>query len=259
MPQNPLSPFYLLRECRRLLKNLYRSYKDYLLFFGGLLLALGIVAMLVRGFWELLEGLRDQKLGSFDNRITAEVLSWRSPGTDWFFAHITHLGGRFAYILLAVLMFVYLYFRKGNLVFSLQAILVLIVAAGISFWLKDLIDRPRPEAAHHLNIGTQSFPSGHAMSSIAYYGFLIYLCWRIYKNTLKKILLSLLLLFLIISIGLSRVYLQVHYPSDVLSGFAAGGACLLLFITAFAIMRFNQRRKREDLQPDKATAAEPEV
>ena len=254
MSQNTFSPRYLVRESHRFLNHFYRTYKDYIIFFAGIALGIIIVALLGKGFYELLDELRDKQLGSFDDSITLRVLSWGSPALSWYFSTITHLGDRFAYIVLSVILGLYLYIRKGNLIFTLQAMAVLVVAGALSFWLKDLIGRPRPEAAHALGISNKSFPSGHAMSSIAFYGFLIHLSWRIYKSQLKKVLFTLILVLLIVSIGLSRIYLQVHYPSDVLAGYAAGGICLVFFILVFSFMRFRQRWKGEDRQPDTATA-----
>lgn len=256
MAQNTLSTNNFLKDAHRFLDHFYRSYKDYILFFGGLLLGLGVVAVLGKVFYELLQSLQAEKLGSFDDSITATALSWSSPALDGYLGIITHLGDRYAYIVLTVLLFVYFYIRKRNLIFAIEAVVVLIIAGVASFWLKDLIGRPRPEGAHLLGVKNMSFPSGHAMSSIAFYGFLIHLTWRIYKNNLKKVILTLLLLIIILSIGLSRIYLQVHYPSDVLAGYAAGGICLIFFILVFSSMRFRQRRKGEDTQPEKATVEE---
>jgi membrane-associated phospholipid phosphatase len=256
MPRKPFSPRYLAREANRFLYHFYRSYKDYLLFFAGIFIGVLVVALLGRGFYELLNDLRADRLGAFDDKITLWVLSWQTPALDSYMASITHFGDRYAYIMLSVILGLYLYIRKGNLIFTLQAMAVLIVAGALSFWLKDLIGRPRPEAAHQLGIHSLSFPSGHSMSSIAFYGFLIHLTWRIYKSRLKKIVFTIILVLLILSIGISRIYLQVHYPSDVLSGFAAGGICLIIFILLFSFLRFRQRWKGEDRQPDTATAEE---
>lgn len=75
-----------------------------------------------------------------------------------------------------------------------------------------------------------SFPSGHSFVSITFYGFLIYLVYNSnYKSETKFILISLLLV-LILMIGISRIYLGVHYPSDVIGGFVGGLAYLLIFI-----------------------------
>ncbi len=256
MPQKTFSPRYIIQEIERLLQHLFRSYKDYVLFFGGLLLGLLFVGLLGKGFYELLDALNEKKLGNFDDAITGWVLRWESPLLTRYFNAITDLGDRVAFAVLSVILFAYFYFRKGNLIFAVQALVVLLIAGALNFWLKDLIARPRPEAAHEFGISTLSFPSGHAMSSIAFYGFLIHLTWRIYKSQLKKVAITTILVLFIISIGLSRVYLQVHYPSDVLAGFAAGGICLIIFILIFSYMRFRQRKKGEDLQPDSATAEE---
>ena len=236
-------------------QHLFRRYKDYILFVAALVGGVVLVGLLGKVFFELLDSLRNKQLGEFDDNITLYVRSFKSSFTEWFYPTITHLGDRFAYLILVVILFVYLYIRKGNFVFSLQAILVLSIAGALSFWLKDLIGRPRPEAVHELGIRTYSFPSGHSMSSIAFYGFLVYLTWRIYESKVKKIVISAILVLLIISIGLSRIYLQVHYPSDVLAGFAAGAACLLIFIMIFAALRFWHRKKGEDTQPDTAKSA----
>lgn len=75
-----------------------------------------------------------------------------------------------------------------------------------------------------------SFPSGHSASSLAFYGFLIYLIQIKLTNKTLKTSLTLLLSLLILLIGFSRVYLQVHYPSDVIGAFSYAGSYLILFI-----------------------------
>ncbi|EMR01711.1 phosphatase PAP2 family protein [Cesiribacter andamanensis] len=253
MKHNQSETEQLSEEVQRVETSVKRGYKDYLAFFAGLAFGLVVMILLGRIFYELLDSLRAEQLGRFDDRITAWVLGWQSPAMDWYMGTITHLGSHWAFIVLSVVLFVYFYLRKHNLLFALQTLIVLLVAGGLSFWLKDLIDRPRPEAVHHLAIRTQSFPSGHSMSSIAFYGFLIHITWRIYNSQLRKILYTMLLVLIILSVGISRIYLQVHYPSDVLSGFAAGGICMVIFIMIFSYLRFRQYQKGVDRQPEKAT------
>ena len=74
-----------------------------------------------------------------------------------------------------------------------------------------------------------SFPSGHSMISAAFYGFLIYLIYKKVKNKKLKITLIIVLSILIVSIGISRIYLGVHYTSDVLGGFLLSISYLILY------------------------------
>ena len=95
---------------------------------------------------------------------------------------------------------------------------------------KHIIRRARPEGIALIEETGFSFPSGHSMVGFAFYGFIIYL---IYKSNLKKqikILLITLLSLLIFNIGLSRIYLGVHYVTDVLTGYMLGLICLIGFI-----------------------------
>ena len=76
-----------------------------------------------------------------------------------------------------------------------------------------------------------SFPSGHAMAALGFYGFIIYLLWHMNLRKKVKIIFSVLLSILIILIGMSRIYLGVHYASDVFAGYLVSGAYLILYIT----------------------------
>ena len=94
--------------------------------------------------------------------------------------------------------------------------------------LKNVIRRPRPNDINLIRENGFSFPSGHSMVSMAFYGFLIYLICKSKLNKETKVLLSLLLSILILFIGISRIYLGVHYASDVVAGFSLSIAYLII-------------------------------
>ncbi len=96
--------------------------------------------------------------------------------------------------------------------------------------LKRIIRRPRPTGINLIKENGFSFPSGHSMVSMAFYGVLIYLINKSKLNKETKLLLSLLLSILILFIGISRIYLGVHYASDVLAGFSLSLAYLIISI-----------------------------
>jgi len=105
-----------------------------------------------------------------------------------------------------------------------------LIVVGISQALKFIVRRARPLDIALIEETGFSFPSGHSMVSCAFYGIIIYL---IYKSNLKKqvkILLILAFSLLIINIGLSRIYLGVHYTTDVFAGFILALIHLILFV-----------------------------
>lgn len=88
--------------------------------------------------------------------------------------------------------------------------------------LKHLFGRERPLIPLLEPVGGLSFPSGHALCSMTFFGLLIYFTWKRIKNVYWRVAVAVLLSFIIFMIGLSRVYLRVHHASDVLAGFALG-------------------------------------
>ena len=97
--------------------------------------------------------------------------------------------------------------------------------------LKRILQRPRPNEFRIIEETGYSFPSGHSMVSMAFYGYLIYLIYKYVENKYIKWGLITLLSILIVSIGTSRIYLGVHYTSDVLGGFLIAVSYLIIYIS----------------------------
>jgi undecaprenyl-diphosphatase len=102
--------------------------------------------------------------------------------------------------------------------------------------LKFVYDRPRPDFILIKETGS-SLPSGHAMCSMAFYGLLIYLTSKYVKEKKKRNILNSFLVIIILLIGFSRIYLNVHYLTDIMFGYAFGLLSLLLFIN---IIKFKE-------------------
>ena len=103
------------------------------------------------------------------------------------------------------------------------------IAAILNIILKSIIQRPRPIGHRLIDESGYSFPSGHSMVSMAFYGYLLYLIVKNVKNKYLRTISSCILLLLILFIGLSRIYLGVHYTSDVIGGFIVAILYLLLY------------------------------
>lgn len=129
-------------------------------------------------------------------------------------------------ILLSCLMILFVKNKKISKAFLLNLILVFL----LNYVLKILFSRNRPADINLIVETGFSFPSGHAMMSLGIYGFLIYLLLLSDKNKISKIIGTCFLILLIFLIGISRIYLGVHYATDVIAGFVISASYLLLFI-----------------------------
>jgi undecaprenyl-diphosphatase len=149
---------------------------------------------------------------------------------------MTNIGDVYGYlIVLAVFLLVsLLVFKRWKYV--VQATLVLALATVSNMMLKRFIDRARPGIEHLVSVETLSYPSGHAMSAMAFYGFLIFLVTKFNINKVMKYVLILVLITLILSIGISRIYLGVHFPSDIAGGFIAGLIWVVFCVLVFDLI-----------------------
>ena len=140
---------------------------------------------------------------------------------------ITNFGGAIFLIGIAVILFIVIKNKK----IGISIITNLGIITILNQLLKRILQRPRPEEFRIINESGYSFPSGHSMISMAFYGYLIYLIYKYVKNKYLKWFLITILGILIVSIGISRIYLGVHYTSDVLAGFLISISYLIVYIS----------------------------
>lgn len=141
---------------------------------------------------------------------------------------ITNFGGAIFLITTTVLLFILIKNKKIGIAITTNLVLV----ALLNQLLKNILQRPRPTEYRIIQETGYSFPSGHSMASMAFYGYLIYLIYKYVENKNTKWILIMLLSILICSIGISRIYLGVHYTSDVLGGFLISISYLVIYISA---------------------------
>lgn len=160
---------------------------------------------------------------------------------------VTNLGGAVFLIALTVILILVIKNRKIGI--SIFANLTIITV--LNQILKRILQRPRPTEFRIIEESGYSFPSGHSMVSMAFYGYLIYLSYKYIKNKYIKWGLNFILGLLIVTIGISRIYLGVHYTSDVIGGFLISISYLIIYVmTVNKLMKENEkktslRKKRE--------------
>lgn len=224
-----------------------------------LIAVVGIVAGALFSFAQLVDAVDEGETRFFDEAI---LLALRNPadpadpiGPAWLeimFRDLTSLGSNAVLTLVAILAIGYLLIdgKRGA-----AALLAVSIGGGtlLSFVLKLGFDRPRPDLVARLaEVHTASFPSGHAMLSAVTYLTLGALLARVESTwRIKTYLLSVAILLTVV-IGLSRVYLGVHWPSDVLAGWCVGAAwAMACWLAALWLQR---RGKVEEDPPDRTAS-----
>lgn len=141
---------------------------------------------------------------------------------------ITNFGGAIFLSIATVTLFLVIKNKK----IGLSIISNIVIITVLNQLLKRILQRPRPTEFRIVEETGYSFPSGHSMVSMAFYGYLIYLIYRYIKNKYVKWILIIILSILICLIGISRIYLGVHYTSDVLGGFLLSISYLVVYISS---------------------------
>lgn len=235
----------ILIQIRQLLRNTFHQYNDQLPFFITILIALLIVVGGINLFIDLTENIHSEVLASYDGKVTKFVTSFRNPGLNIFMQGITEIGDLNGYIGLTVICTVLFYLKFKNWRYVLEMVFVLALAGLSNSALKQVINRARPDVDHLVSVATLSYPSGHAMTAISFYGFLIYLIYNIKMKRIFKIGLIILFSLMIFFIGISRIYLGVHFPSDVAGGYIAGLIWIIFCIVLFHVIDLLRKRNKK--------------
>ena len=230
-----------IKKIRAALAPVLKRYSQYLPYIITVTIALIIVVGGINLFIELTDTLKTETLAAYDAQITDYIISHRSPALTQYFIFVTNVGDFYGYlIVVGISAFVSaVVFKRWKYV--AQVTLVLVLATISNMMLKRFIDRARPGIEHLVSVETLSYPSGHAMSAMAFYGFIIFLFYKIKMNIFLKFCVFLVLALLILSIGISRIYLGVHFPSDIAGGFIAGFIWVIFCILVFDLIEVFRR------------------
>ena len=197
-------------------------------------------------FIGLTEEVFEKDVNFYDESITRLIFLLRTPFLTKIMLMVTSFGAEYL-LITASLMTIFLVYRRHKqeaVLFSL----VLSMGFILNTILKHLTQRPRPNISQLTSSTFSSFPSGHAMNSFVFYTLLAYYTYHFTRSKKLSLIVSVVAFTAIVLIGFSRVYLGVHYPSDVLAGYLVG---FWWFVTAIVIDKtitffklFKESRKR---------------
>ncbi len=218
--------------------------------------SLVLLAVIVLGVWAfaaLASEVLERETTAFDTRV---LLSLRAPGNpavpiggpalQEFMRDLTALGGTWTLTILTLIVSIGLVLQRHG---RTALFLVVSVASGaaVSTLFKHLISRPRPELVPHGSfVNTASFPSGHSMMAAVTYLTLAVVISRFQTRRAVKVYVLTVATFLAIAVGISRIYLGVHWPTDVLAGWALGAAWAM---GAWVVIDWLDRRRLVDPAP----------
>jgi membrane-associated phospholipid phosphatase len=167
-----------------------------------------------------------------DDKV-AELFSHVPESVIPIFITITEMGDKKGIGIVALLMLAWLLLKKRNYVGAAALALSIALGNEVSKLLKGLFERPRPDLEHLVLVKSYSFPSGHAMVGMIVYFMIAYLLMEEAKSKAGRIMIAVITAILLLLIGASRVILHVHYPTDVLGGYALGYLWVVIWILLY--------------------------
>jgi membrane-associated phospholipid phosphatase len=225
---------------------------------NGLYLTIGttLSAAFLFIFFNFIEDIFDKSsLLVFDKNVIGIIESIRTPSLNKIMAFITYMGNSLTItITFFIVMILLIILKKFRYLYSLM--ISLSGSTVFVLLIKNIIGRQRPPLENALiTLKDFSFPSGHSYMAVAFYGLVIYFIFDMLKNNnIRYYILAVGVIF-VLALGFSRLYLGVHWPSDVFAGFAAAIALITAIITILEIKeRFQPAEQSIPLKAIKAAA-----
>ena len=227
----------------------------------GIVLGIGIIVLAIAtwGFVTIARSVAEGDTQAFDESVLRWINQYNTPLVERLMIEITMLGTWIVVFAVAGISGLFLLLTHHRF----SALLLLVATAGgilLNSVLKLAFDRPRPEVFEWgTHVASSSFPSGHATSAAAVYGSVAYLAARLHKRHWARWLSMSIFLLIIFLICFSRLYLGVHYPSDVAAGAIFGlGWAAFVMLTLEGVQRFAKRNAKELVEDEEPSPKQEE-
>lgn len=203
-----------------------------------------ISIMWLIGFSYIAILMNGQKLIQFDQVLISSIQGLESPALTLVMKFFTFIGSFPPVFVISLFTALFLYFVLKHRMELILFVSVVIGTPIINQILKHFFHRARPDLHRLIEVSGYSFPSGHAMNAFAVYGIIAFLLWYHISSRLGRTILALISSGFIIIIGASRIYLGVHYPSDIIGGYFASGFWLSCTIWFFQKYKENRSQRK---------------
>jgi len=188
--------------------------------------------------------IESESIVAIDKKFTSLLFSMRIGWLSQIMYGVTQLGEQWAVFVVGGIMSLIFLFRKKYV--ALVAFWLALAGVGISTrYGKTFVSRERPANVAYYEVEHFSFPSGHATTALAAYGLIAYFLYRHYSKRRQRQLILGAAVALIMVVGFSRIYLGVHYLSDVLAGFLLGTLWLLVGISLMEVMVHRREKQAQ--------------
>jgi undecaprenyl-diphosphatase len=192
------------------------------------------------GFGLLALFVSDKKIANFDNRISEYIHSLSSPLLTSIMKFFTFIGSGSVIAIIMIIAIIFLYVVLKHRSELVLLVGVVIGSALLNLVLKVIFHRARPTINRLIEESGYSFPSGHSMAAFTLYGILTFLLWKHISSYIGRSFIIIFDILMITMISVSRIYLGVHYPSDILGGFLISGTWLIL--TIWTYQKYQERK-----------------
>ncbi|MBB6730293.1 phosphatase PAP2 family protein [Cohnella zeiphila] len=201
---------------------------------------ISFICLLAFGAFALL--IDTHRIYSFDLRQIRFWQGMESPGMTRLAEALSASGRTKPVVGAALLVMAFLFFALRRRWELLMVVMALGGSTLLNTAVKNAVGRERPSLHRIAEEAGYSFPSGHAMAALSLYGITVYLLWRHVRNGWGKALIAAVAAVYILAIGASRIYLGVHYPSDVIGGYLLSGCWLAATIGTFRSLQARRTR-----------------
>ncbi|MDB5223138.1 MAG: phosphatase family protein [Chitinophagaceae bacterium] len=207
----------------------------------GLLAALIFFLLTVFLFWRLTDEIVLEKETGFDFKVFEILSRYTTPFTTKVMLLFTFFGSTTFLLPAYILLSAFFLFYKRNKLQSISVAAVGLSSIVLLYILKNIFHRHRPLTPLTPDVMGYSYPSGHSFSSFTFFGLFSYIIWKSNLPKFWKWILSVIFILLAVCIAGSRVYLHVHFASDVIAGFCL--SIIWLSISLWVVQRIQRAQK----------------